>query len=116
MNYWIYWIYGTDLFDGKEFAIDGATQYICHGGQEIKELKTKLDSVINATWNIAQERTCTVCVIFILGFDYAFTNYSLTYNPRNSTPILDFHPSAQDSWVATPKGDKDSHNIYYNMI
>ena len=28
MNYWIYWIYGTDLFDGKEFAIDGATQHI----------------------------------------------------------------------------------------
>ena len=30
MNYWIYWIYGTDLFDGKEFefAIDGATQLI----------------------------------------------------------------------------------------
>ena len=28
MNYWIYRIYGTDLFDGKEFAIDGATQYI----------------------------------------------------------------------------------------
>ena len=27
-NYWIYWIYGTDLFDGKEFAIDGATQFI----------------------------------------------------------------------------------------
>ena len=26
MYYWIYWIYGTDLFDGKEFAIDGATQ------------------------------------------------------------------------------------------
>ena len=28
MNHWIYWIYGTDLFDGKEFAIDGATQLI----------------------------------------------------------------------------------------
>ena len=26
--YWMYWIYGTDLFGGKEFAIDGATQYI----------------------------------------------------------------------------------------
>ena len=25
MNYWIYWIYGTDLVDGKEFAIDGGT-------------------------------------------------------------------------------------------
>ena len=28
MNCWIYWIYGTDSFDGKEFAIDGATQHI----------------------------------------------------------------------------------------
>ena len=27
-TYLTYWIYGTDLFDGKEFAIDGATQNI----------------------------------------------------------------------------------------
>ena len=28
MNYLIYWTYGTDSFDGKEFVIEGATQSI----------------------------------------------------------------------------------------
>ena len=29
MSCLIYWIYGTELFDGEEFAIDGATQDMC---------------------------------------------------------------------------------------
>ena len=28
-TYLIYWIYGTVVFDGKEFVIDGATQAMC---------------------------------------------------------------------------------------
>ena len=30
------WIYGTDLFDGKEFVIDGATQFMDNCGTSVR--------------------------------------------------------------------------------